>query len=76
MVDDIELKGIRFITSTNKGIQTTGDHTEVKNCYFHGWSHSAGFSGSNDDGRGFALGANSSGGGSAGVGVVISRQRR
>jgi hypothetical protein len=72
-VDNIEITGIRFTVAggTMKGVQTTADHTIVENCYFHGWSHDASFSNSNDDGRGFAMAANTSGGGNAGVGVVF-----
>lgn len=60
-IDNIESTGLQFVTETQKGVETySGANDTVERCYFHGWSHSAGWGGAQDDGRGFAISANGS----------------
>jgi hypothetical protein len=67
-VDNIEITGMQFATSTMKAVQTTSTNTEIENMYVHGWSHAGAVS---DDGRGFAFAANGSNGLAAVAGTKI-----
>lgn len=58
-VDNIEFTGLRQTNGSTQNIATYSDHTEVENCYIHGWSRSAG---QNDNGSSFAITANVSNG--------------
>lgn len=57
--DSIEIKNLKQITGSVKGMQTLSDNTTFSNNYIHAWSRSAGAA---DSGRSFGFAANTSNG--------------
>jgi hypothetical protein len=68
-VDNIEFTGLRETVGNDqlKGVSSISDHTEVENCYFHGWSRVS--TGINDNGSTAALALNLSNGDAGVVGA-------